>query len=184
MEVDGQQIITYIEAITSNTNPGRAAIIGGGPIGVEFGYIWSNYGTQLTIIELLPRLLPNEEPEVSEVLEKAYKKLGVNIQTGTTVERVEKSAGSVKLTLKNGQSVEVDQVMVAVSFVPNTENIGLESVGVQVERGPSSSTNICAPASPTFTPLAMLRTRSCWRTLPQPWALWRPRPLPATRPSR
>ncbi|MCA9991931.1 MAG: FAD-dependent oxidoreductase, partial [Anaerolineales bacterium] len=94
-----------------------------------------NYGTQLTIIELLPRLLPNEEPEVSEVLEKAYKKLGVNIQTGTTVERVEKSAGSVKLTLKNGQSVEVDQVMVAVSFVPNTENIGLESVGVQVERG-------------------------------------------------
>ena len=135
VEVDGQQIITYIEAITSNTNPGRAAIIGGGPIGVEFGYIWSNYGTQLTIIELLPRLLPNEEPEVSEVLEKAYKKLGVNIQTGTTVERVEKSAGSVKLTLKNGQSVEVDQVMVAVSFVPNTENIGLESVGVQVERG-------------------------------------------------
>lgn len=132
LTLDGQQVISYIEAITSDTCPKRAAIIGGGPIGVEFAYVWANYGTEVTIVEMMPRLVPKEDPEVSKVLERAYKQLGVKFQTGTTVANVEKTGTAVKLTLQNGNVLEVDKVLVAVSFVPNVENIGLEAAGVQL----------------------------------------------------
>lgn len=135
LEVDGKQIITYKEAIMSDTLPARFMIVGAGPIGVEFAYMWSNYGVEVHMVEMMDRMLPGEEPEVSDVIEKAYQKLGVNVHTGTVVDKVEKGESGVKVTLKNGTSVEVDQVMVAVSFVPNIENIGLEAAGVEIERG-------------------------------------------------
>ena len=135
LDVDGQQIITYKEAILSDTLPARFMIIGAGPIGVEFAYMWSNYGVEVHMVEMMPRMLPGEEPEVSEVIEKAYQKLGVNIHTGTVVEKLDRSDSGIKVTLKNGTTVEVDQIMVAVSFVPNIEDIGLEAAGVETERG-------------------------------------------------
>lgn len=136
VEFDGERIISYIEGITSDTTPERIIIIGGGAIGVEFAYIWANYGVEVTILEMMPHLLPNEEPEVSEVLEKAYKKLGVNFQTNARVEAVEKTDKGVKLTLQDGTTLEADQVMLAINFQPNVENIGLEAAGVELtERG-------------------------------------------------
>ena len=136
VEFDGQRIISYIEGITADSVPESIVIIGGGAIGVEFAYIWANYGVDVTILEMMPHLLPNEDPEVSKVLEKAYKKLGINFQTNARVETVEKLDNGVKLTLQDGSSLEADQVMLAINFQPNVENIGLEAAGVKLtERG-------------------------------------------------
>jgi dihydrolipoamide dehydrogenase len=136
VEMDGKRIVTYVEAILSDTVPKRAVIVGGGAIGVEFAYVWANYGTDVTIVEMMPRLLPNEEPEVSAVLEKAYKKLNINLKTDALVEKVDVSGDNVKVTLKDGSSIECDQVMLAINFIPNTDNIGLDTVDVKLtERG-------------------------------------------------
>jgi dihydrolipoamide dehydrogenase len=84
-------IISYVDAILSEETPRSLIIIGGGVIGVEFAYMWVNYGVDVTIVEMMPHLLPNEEPEVSDVLEKAYKKMGVKLSTlNTRVEKIEK----------------------------------------------------------------------------------------------
>ncbi|MFQ5400844.1 MAG: dihydrolipoyl dehydrogenase [Anaerolineae bacterium] len=136
VEADGEKIITYKEAILADSLPEKAVIIGGGPIGIEFAYVWANYGVDVTIVEMLPRLLPNEEPEVSEVLEKAYKKLGVNSHTGVAVSTVEATADGANVKLQDGVELQADKVLVAISFAPNVEHIGLEAAGVRVsERG-------------------------------------------------
>lgn len=133
---DGKRVISYVEAILSDALPKKVVIIGGGVIGVEFSYIWANYGVDVTIIEMMDRLLPNEEPEVSAVLEKAYKKLGVKLLVGTAVNQVTPTPNGVTVTTKDGQAIEADQVMVAINFLPNVENIGLDKSGVALgERG-------------------------------------------------
>ncbi len=132
VEFDGERIISYIEGITTDTLPEKIIIIGGGAIGVEFAYIWRNYGVEVTILEMLPHLLPNEEPEVSDVLEKAYKKLKINFHTESRVESVEKDENGVQVTLQDGSTLEADQVMLAINFQPNVENLGLDAAGVQL----------------------------------------------------
>ena len=127
---DGQHIISYLEAIMSDTLPKRGVIIGGGAIGVEFAYVWANYGVEVHIVEMLPNLLPREEPEVSKVLEKAYKKLGIHLHTNNRTEKIEVKGDEVHVTLTGGQSIVCDQLMVAVNFQPNIENIGLEKLGL------------------------------------------------------
>ncbi len=132
---DGKKVISYIEAITSKTLPRQAVIIGAGAIGVEFAYVWACYGVDVTIVEMLPRMLPREEPEVSKVLEKAYQRLGVKFLPNTTVKAVVEQKDQLAITLSNDTVLTADQMMVAISFMPNVENLGLENVGVQVERG-------------------------------------------------
>ena len=136
VEIDGKTIITYHEAIMADSLPERAVIVGGGPIGMEFAYVWANYGVDVTIVEMLAHLLPNEDPEVSEVLEKAYKKLGINYHTGVTVEGIELVDDGAKVSLTGSETLETDQVMMAIGFRPNVEGIGLEGAGVdQSEHG-------------------------------------------------
>lgn len=135
LEVDGKKIITYIEAITSDTLPEKAIIVGAGAIGVEFAYIWACYGVDVTLVEMLPRMLPREEPEVSKTLEKAYQRLGVKFHPNTTITGVAEDNGKLAATLSDGGVLAADQILVAVSFTPNIEKIGLENVGVAVERG-------------------------------------------------
>jgi dihydrolipoamide dehydrogenase len=132
VEFDGERIISYIEGILTDSPPKSIVIIGGGAIGMEFAYTWVNYGVDVTILEMMPHLLPNEEPEVSDVVEKAYKKLGVKFHLNTRVDKVEKTDKGVKVALQGGESVESDQVMLAINFQSNVENIGLEQVGVQL----------------------------------------------------
>ncbi|UCC52120.1 MAG: dihydrolipoyl dehydrogenase [Anaerolineaceae bacterium] len=138
VDFDCERIISYVESITSDTLPEKVIVIGGGAIGMEFAYIWINYGVDVTILEMLPHLLPNEEPEISLVLEKAYKKLGVKFSTGTRVESVKKSGSRVEVALQDGTSLEADQVLLAINFQPNVENLGLETAGIQL----TSSGNI------------------------------------------
>ena len=132
VEFDEQRIISYIPAILADKPPKSVVIIGGGAIGVEFAYVWTNYGVEVTILEMMPHLLPNEEPEVSDTLEKAYKKLGVKFQTNAKVTGIEKSDNGVRVQVEGGPPLEAEQCMVAINFLPNTEGIGLEAVGVQL----------------------------------------------------
>jgi dihydrolipoamide dehydrogenase len=135
VEFAGQRVISYVEGIMAEKPADRVIIIGGGAIGVEFAYIWINYGVEVTILEMLPHLLPNEEPEVSEVLEKAYKRLGINFLTNAMVETVTNLDNGVQVTLKDGTTMEADQVLLAINFQPNVEDIGLEAAGVELGEG-------------------------------------------------
>ncbi len=132
VEFDEQKVISYIPAILAENPPQSVVIIGGGAIGVEFAYVWVNYGVDVTILEMMPHLLPNEEPEVSDTLEKAYKKLGVKFHTNAKVTGIEKTDNGVRVQVEGGPPLEAEQCMVAINFLPNTESIGLEAAGVQL----------------------------------------------------
>jgi dihydrolipoamide dehydrogenase len=137
--IDGEKIVTYWEAILQEKRPESVIIIGSGAIGVEFATIWNSYGTQVTIVEMLPRVVPLEDEEISSELAKALKKQGINILTSHRVEAVEatEKGGRVKVSSEQGEKIlEAEQVMVAIGFSPNSRNLGLEEVGVKIsERG-------------------------------------------------
>jgi len=137
--VDGEKIITYVEAILSPTLPKSVIIIGAGPIGMEFAYVWRNYGVEVTIVEMLDRVLPLEDPESSAALTKAYKKLKIKLLTGARVAGVRVTGDGAQVTVHRNEKTETltaDKTLVAIGFQPNVENIGLEAAGVQLtERG-------------------------------------------------
>ena len=138
LPVDGKRIVTSREAIVADEVPGSVAIIGGGAIGVEFAYIYRMYGAEVTIIELLPQLVPNEDAEISQQLERAFGRDGIRIRTGAGVTAASADADGVTLTIeKDGvaETARFDRVLVAIGVQPNTENLGLESVGIATERG-------------------------------------------------
>jgi dihydrolipoamide dehydrogenase len=139
LEVDGQQILTYREAILQERLPGSVVIVGAGAIGLEFATIWNAYGVDVTLVEMLPRLAPLEDEEVSAELEKAFKRRKIRTVTGTKVEKVERQGKKVKVHISGEggeESIEADQVLVAIGFRPNSEDLGLKEIGVQMtDRG-------------------------------------------------
>ena len=138
LPVDGQRIITSREAIVAEDVPDSIAIVGGGAIGVEFAYVYRMYGAKVTIIELLPRLVPNEDEEISQQLERAFGREGIELRTGAGVTAASADATGVTLTIdKDGatETLRYDKVLVAIGVQPNTESLGLETVGVDTERG-------------------------------------------------
>jgi len=135
---DGTHIITYREAILQETPPSSVVIVGGGPIGLEFATVWNAYGVPVTIVEMLPRIAPLEDEETSVELAKMLARRGIEIRTGSTVKSAELSGGSMKIQLQTGageESLEAGQVLLAVGFRPNSENLGLENLGVGMEKG-------------------------------------------------
>ncbi len=132
--IDGEKIITYRKALDLKQVPQSIAIIGAGPIGMELGYVFRAYGSQVTIIEMLPRVLPLEDEEVSPEVARAFTRLGANLLTDAKVESLAKTATGVEVKAK-GQTVNADMALVAIGFAPNSENIGLEAAGVKTERG-------------------------------------------------
>jgi dihydrolipoamide dehydrogenase len=135
---DGARILTYREAILQEALPSSAIIVGGGPIGLEFATVWNAYGIPVTIVEMLPRIAPLEDEESSAELAKMFARRGIEIRTGSTVKSAEISGGNVKLIIQKGageESLEAGQVLLAVGFRPNSENLGLENLGVSVEKG-------------------------------------------------
>ena len=136
-----ERVVTYEEQIVTDGLPKSIIIAGAGAIGVEFAYVMANYGTEVTIVEFLDRLVPLEDAEVSAELAKAYKKLGVKVLVGTKVETIDDSGDKVKVTVspaKGGDSkvLEADKVLQAIGFAPRSEGYGLENTGVKVtERG-------------------------------------------------
>ncbi len=138
LPVDGQKVITYKEAMLQQAPPKRLVIVGAGAIGVEFAYFYHHMGTEVTIIEVMDRLVPVEDAEVSKELEKAYKKMGVKMMLGAQVQGVDTEGDGVKVqvkTKKGDETIECDQVLSAVGVVGNVENLGLEALGVKTDRG-------------------------------------------------
>jgi len=137
IEVDGKQVVTYKEAILQETLPKSAVIVGAGAIGMEFATIWNSYGVPVTVVEMMDRIMPNEDPEVSVTLEKAINKHGIKTLTKTRVTKVEKLKTKLNVTVEGPEGEEkisADQVLLAASFVPNTDSLGLEITGVKLDK--------------------------------------------------
>ena len=138
-EVDGNQVLTYREAILQDSLPKSVIVIGSGAIGVEFSTIWNSYGVDVTIVEMLPNLVPLEDEEISAELGKAFKKQGIKVLLGHKVESLEAKDGkvSVSVTSEDGsKKLEAEQALVAIGFTPNSRGLGLEEIGVKIsERG-------------------------------------------------
>lgn len=133
MGVDGEKVVTYLEAILQEKLPQSVILIGAGAIGLEFATIWSSYGSQVTIVEMLPRIAPLEDEEISAELTKAFNKRGIKTLAGTRVQSIETTESGVKVLVNNAdgeQTLEAEQALVAVGFKPNSTNLGLEEVSV------------------------------------------------------
>jgi dihydrolipoamide dehydrogenase len=138
-KVDGEKVVTYQEAILQEKLPKSVIVIGSGAIGVEFATVWSAYGVDVTIVEMLPRLVPLEDEEISKDLKKEFEKRGIKCLVGNKVESVEvtKTGVKVKVSAEGKETtLEADQALVAIGFRPNSKGFGLEEVGVKInERG-------------------------------------------------
>ena len=132
---DGTRILTYREAILQDRLPKSVVIIGAGAIGLEFATIWSSYGVKVTLVEMLPRIAPLEDEEVSKELAKAFTKRGIEILAGTKVESLEPTKAGVKISVtgeKGSHVLEAEQALVAIGFKPNSAGLGLEALGVKL----------------------------------------------------
>ena len=137
--VDGETVLTSREAIVLREVPERVVIVGGGAIGVEFADIYHSYGAEVMIIEMLPRLVPLEDEEISQQLERVFRHRGIGFKTGAMVGGVAVSEGTAAVTVTDADGsvseIECDKVLVAIGVQGNTEDIGLEVAGVNTERG-------------------------------------------------
>lgn len=136
--VDGKVVITSREALEVRMPPARAVIIGAGPVGVEFAHIWASYGSDVTVVEMLDTMVPLEEPDAGRLLKRSFEARGIKCLVKTKVDsvKVEGGAATVAVTGEGGpQTLEADLVLVAIGFVPHTEGLNLERIGVATERG-------------------------------------------------
>nr|WP_202129422.1 dihydrolipoyl dehydrogenase [Rathayibacter rathayi] len=131
----GGRIITSDQALELDHVPEKVVVLGGGVIGVEFASVWRSFGAEVTIVEALPHLVPNEDESVSKQLERAFRKRGIAFQLGSRVASVSQGDGGVAVTLESGATVEGEVLLVAVGRGPVTADIGLEEVGVSLDRG-------------------------------------------------
>jgi len=135
---DGKKVIGYREAMVLPQQPKSIIVVGSGAIGVEFAYFYNSIGTQVTIVEFLPRIVPVEDEDVSKELEKSFKKKGITVMTNASVEKVDTSGNGVKATVKTATGevvLEADIVLSAVGIAANIENIGLEAAGIKTDKG-------------------------------------------------
>jgi dihydrolipoamide dehydrogenase len=135
---DGEKIIGYRQAMTLPKQPKKLVVVGSGAIGIEFAYFYNAIGTEVTVVEYLPNIVPVEDEDVSKQLEKSFKKAGVNILTNASVESVDTSGKGCVVTIKTAkgeEKIECDVVLSAVGIQANIENIGLEEVGIVVDKG-------------------------------------------------
>ncbi len=138
LEIDGQRIIGYRQAMTLDQLPESMLVIGSGAIGVELASFYAAMGTKITIVELLPRVVPTEDEDVSAELEKHLKRQRIKIYTSSTVKSITPDGEKSKVLLQTPQGeieLTVDKIFSAVGITPNTENIGLENVGINTEKG-------------------------------------------------
>tara|TARA_Y100000590_G_scaffold468237_1_gene650237 strand:- start:1405 stop:2787 length:1383 start_codon:yes stop_codon:yes gene_type:complete len=135
MEIDGVQVISYREAMTQEKKPKSLVIIGAGAIGVEFAHFYHTFGTDITLIETMPNILPVEDVEISEELKKIFIKRKMNVLTETKVQKIEKLTSSVKVHTSNNNIITADQVLIAIGVQGNIENLGLEESQIELENG-------------------------------------------------
>ena len=138
LPIDGKKIIGYHEAMVLPKQPKKMVVVGSGAIGMEFAYFYNAMGTDVTVVEFMPSIVPNEDADVSKELQKIYKKKGMTIMTNSSVESVDTSGKDCKVSVKTAKGMETldcDVVLSAVGIQTNLENIGLESLGIKTEKG-------------------------------------------------
>jgi dihydrolipoamide dehydrogenase len=139
LEPDNNLILTNIQILENTEVPATLGIIGAGAVGVEFASIFSRFGSKVTVLEMLPRVVPVEDEEVSKELEKCFKKAGIRVETGARAENIKRNTNSVSVdvTLSSGvtERMEFSKLLIAVGRKPNTEGCGLENTGAQLDRG-------------------------------------------------
>ncbi|MBU2019741.1 MAG: dihydrolipoyl dehydrogenase [Bacteroidetes bacterium] len=138
LKQDGEKVIGYREAMTLKSQPKKLVVVGSGAIGVEFAYFYNSIGTEVTVVEYMPSIVPIEDEEVSKQLEKSLKKSGIQIMTNASVEKVDTSGKGCEVTIKTAkgeEKISCDMVLSAVGIEANIENIGLESVGIVTDKG-------------------------------------------------
>ncbi len=144
LPIDRETVITSREALELRDIPPRVVIVGGGATGCEFGYVYRMYGSEVTIIELMPRIVPNEDEEISAQLQRAFDRQGIKVMAGAKVNGIEVADGVARVSVTapfresstgdNEQTIECDKVLVAVGVQPNSDGIGLESAGVRTNQ--------------------------------------------------
>ncbi len=131
----GGRVITSEQALQMDFVPNKVIVLGGGVIGVEFASIWKSFGTEVTIVEGLPHLVPNEDEALSKALERAYRKRGIDFKLGVRFSSVDQHANGVIVSLEDGTRLEADLMLVAVGRGPNTSGMGYEEQGIAMDRG-------------------------------------------------
>jgi dihydrolipoamide dehydrogenase len=139
LEPDKKLVWTYFEAMVPDRIPKSLLVIGSGAIGIEFASFFRTFGSEVTVVEVLPQILPAEDAEISAFARKQFEKQGMTIFTGSTVKKLERKSDRVTATIDDGkgkkQTLDIERVIVAVGVVGNIENLGLEKIGVKTERG-------------------------------------------------
>lgn len=138
LKQDGKKIIGYRKAMTLEKLPESMVVVGSGAIGSEFANFYASMGTKVTLVEFLPNVVPVEDEEVSKQLERSFKKMGMKVMTSSTVEKVDTSGKKCIVTIKTKkgeETVEADIVLSAVGITPNIENIGIEELGIETDKG-------------------------------------------------
>jgi dihydrolipoamide dehydrogenase len=135
LELDGQRVIASEHALQLDHVPTSAVVLGGGVIGVEFASAWKSFGTDVTIVEALPHLVPLEDEANSKLLERAFRRRGINFTLGARFERVEHTETGVRVHVEGGQTIEAELLLVAVGRGPTSQGLGYEENGISLERG-------------------------------------------------
>jgi len=137
LEVDGKSILTSREALESKRVPEKLVIIGAGAVGVEFAYVYASYGAQVTVLEMADQMLPGADADVAQALQREFRRKKIDVQLGTRFERMKKANGGVRIDVTRGEEsaeIDADQVLVAIGRSPHTSGLGLEELGVELDR--------------------------------------------------
>jgi dihydrolipoamide dehydrogenase len=151
LQIDGNRIISSDHALVLDRVPKSAIVLGGGVIGVEFASAWKSFGTDITIVEGLPHLVPAEDEDTSKQLERAFRKRGIKFSVGTFFEKAEYTNDGVKVTLANGKEFEAEVLLVAVGRGPVSQGLGYEEAGVAMDRGFVLADEYCRTNVPTIS---------------------------------
>ena len=151
LAIDGQRVISSDQALTLDRVPSSAVILGGGVIGVEFASIWRSFGAEVTIVEMLPHLLPLEEESSSKLLERAFRRRGIGQKLGVRFEGVKETESGVTVTLQGGVTLDADLLLVAVGRGPVSAGLGYEEAGVATDRGFVTVDGYCQTNVPTIS---------------------------------
>ena len=151
LAIDGQRVITSDQALTLDRVPSSVVILGGGGIGVEFASVWRSFGAEVTIVEMLPHLLPPEEESSSKLLERAFRRRGIGQKLGVRFEGVKETESGVTVALEGGATLDADLLLVAVGRGPVSAGLGYEEAGVGTDRGYVTVDGYCQTNVPTIS---------------------------------
>ena len=151
LQVDGERVITSEHALRLDRVPASVVILGGGVIGVEFASVWRSFGAEVTIVEMLPHLLPAEDEASSKLLERAFRRRGIKYHLGTRFEGVKDTGSGVSVTLEGGETIDAELLLVAVGRGPVSAGLGYDEVGVAMDRGFVLADEYCQTNIPTIS---------------------------------